>query len=416
MKFLSFSLTDTGKKRRNNEDAFINMAQIGLFAVADGMGGEQCGEIASQTAVDSITHFINENHAIIGAFEMNDSAENKTQVLNMLADSLRFANMKVFREAEKRNLQGKMGTTLTIFLAIDNAGFMVHAGDSRLYMIRGDEITQLSTDHTVSNDYKRQYGDAGEGFDERFAGILTKAVGIQEYVEPEKLTFTIVPFDRYLLCSDGLYNAYGNERENAEKLLMSREHDIEKESSFLSDAAGQLLDIAYENGASDNVSMVLVSAFSMDEEEVTGTKELIKKFDIVRNIDLFRNLDFKELLTVMERVEIRTYNRYDVISRIESPDRELFIILEGKVSSLRGSKHLKTFYEGDHIGEVAFLTEEKPQFNLFVDKPSSFLVIKRSVFIQMMNDNPALGVKLLWQLATVLARQTNSSIGLIKEE
>ena len=134
--------------------------------------------------------------------------------------------------------------------------------------------------------------------------------------------------------------------------------------------------------------MVLVSAFSMDEEEVTGTKELIKKFDIVRNIDLFRNLDFKELLTVMERVEIRTYNRYDVISRIESPDRELFIILEGKVSSLRGSKHLKTFYEGDHIGEVAFLTEEKPQFNLFWINRHHFCN-KRSVFIQMMNDNPA---------------------------
>jgi PPM family protein phosphatase len=416
MKFLSFSLTDTGKKRKNNEDAVLNVPGKGLFAVADGMGGEQCGEVASQKAVEAVEYFIKENHALISAFEMNGSSENKIQVLNMLADALRFANVQVFKEAQSRNLQGKMGTTLTIFLAIDNAGFMVHAGDSRLYMIRGDEITQLSTDHTVSNDYKRQYGDAGEGFDQRFAGILTKAVGIQEYVEPEKLTFTIVPDDRFMLCSDGLYNAYGSDRENAEQLLASKDHDIDTESEFLSDAAGQLLDIVYENGADDNISIVLVSSFGTDEEEVTGTKELIKKFDMVRNIELFKNLDYKELLTVMEQVEIRTYNRYDVISRIEAPDRELFIILEGKVSSLRGSKHLKTFYEGDHIGEVAFLTEEKPQFNLFVDKPSSFLVIKRSVFIQIMNDNPALGVKLLWQLATVLARQTNSSIGLIKEE
>lgn len=416
MKFLSSSLTDKGKKRKNNEDALINMPQIGLFAVADGMGGEQCGEVASEIAVNAVTHFVKENHAILSAFEMNDSQENKAQVLDMLADSLRFANTKVYREAEKRKLHGKMGTTLTIFLAIDNAGFMVHAGDSRLYMIRGDEITQLSTDHTVANDYKRQYGESGEGFDERFAGILTKAVGVQEYVEPEKLSLTIVPEDRYLLCSDGLYNAVSIDDEAVRKILSNRSHEFEMEEKFLATALPQLLEITYENGAPDNVTMLLVSVFSMDEEEVTGTKELIKKFDIVRKIELFKNLDYRELLTVMERVEIRTHNRYDVISRIESPDRELFIILEGKVSSLRGTKHLKTFYEGDHIGEVAFLTEEKPQFNLFVDKPSSFLVIKRSVFQEMVDDNPALGVKLLWELAIVLARQTNSSIGLIKEE
>jgi len=416
MKFLSFSLTDTGLKRKNNEDALINMPGAGLFAVADGMGGEQCGEIASETAVSAVKLFIKENHAVISAFEMNDSCENKAQVLNMLADSLRFANTKVYREAEKRKLHGKMGTTLTIFLAIDNTGFMVHAGDSRLYMIRGEEITQLSTDHTVANDYKRQYGESGEGFDGRFAGILTKAVGIQEYVEPEKLTFTIVPSDRYLLCSDGLYNATGDDNEQVWAMLKKRDHAEEKEDLFLSKTVSYLLEKVYENGADDNVSIILASVFSIDEEEVTGTRELIKKFDIVRKIELFKNLDYKELLTVMERVEIRTYNRYDVISRIESSDRELFIILEGKVSSLRGSKHLKTFYEGDHIGEVAFLTEEKPQFNLFVDKPSSFLIIKRSVFLQMVADNPGLGVKLLWELATVLARQTNSSIGLIKEE
>ncbi|HNW82462.1 MAG TPA: protein phosphatase 2C domain-containing protein [bacterium] len=416
MKFLSFSLTDTGLKRKNNEDALIDMPGTGLFAVADGMGGEQYGEVASETAVNSVKAYVKENRAVIDAFSMSETQENRNQVLNMLADALRTANTKIHREAEKMKLSGKMGTTLTVLLAVENTGFMVHAGDSRLYMIRGPEVSQLSTDHTVANDYKKQYGESDEGFDERFNGILTKAVGIQEYVEPEKLTFTIAPNDRYLLCSDGLYNALGPDQKSVLEMLCSREHEVENEDGFLSKASDRLLDIVYKNGAKDNITTVLVSAFSMDEEEVTGTKELIRKYDAVRKIELFEKLDYKELLAVMERTEIRTYNRFDVISRMEADDKELFIILEGKVSSLKGSKHIKTFREGDHIGEVAFLTEEKPQFNLFVDKPSTFLVIKRSVFSKLALDNPALGVKLLWQLATVLARQTNSSIGLIKDE
>lgn len=416
MKFLSFSLTDTGIKRKNNEDAFIDMPELGLFAVADGMGGERCGEIASETAVNCVRTYVKENAAIIDAFSMSESQENRSQVLNMLADALRVANTKVYREAEKMKLSGKMGTTLTILLTVENTGFMVHAGDSRLYMIRDAEISQLSTDHTVVNDYKKQYGETGEGFDERFNGILTKAVGIQEYVEPEKLTFTIAPNDRYLLCSDGLYNSLGSEEKSVMEILSSRDHKLENEDGFLSGVAGKFINMSYKNGAADNITMILISAFSMDEEEVTGTKELIRKFDAVRKIELFKNLDYKELLSVIERTEIRTYNRFDVISRIESSDKELLIILEGKVSSLKGSKLIKTFREGDHIGEVAFLSGEKPHFNLFVDKPSTFLVIKRSVFSQLVLENPSLGVKLLWQLAVVLAQQTNSSIGLIKDE
>ena len=159
MKFLSLSLTDKGLVRKNNEDSFLELPEIGLFAIADGMGGELCGEVASETAINSLRDFVTENRAVIDAFQMNPSAENKTQVLDMLADSLRNANAVVFKEALQRGIDGKMGTTLTVLLVLENTGFMVHAGDSRLYMIRNCEITQLSTDHTLINDYRKQVGD-----------------------------------------------------------------------------------------------------------------------------------------------------------------------------------------------------------------------------------------------------------------
>lgn len=414
MKFLSFSISDTGKKRKNNEDAFIERPDIGLFAVADGMGGERFGEVASALAVECIEKYVRENQTVINAFKYNGSKENRHQVLNMLADALRNSNTKVYREAEDRNVDGKMGTTLTALLTIDNTGFMVHVGDSRLYMIRGTDITQLSTDHTVANEYRMKYGESSEGFDPGFSSMLTRAIGIKKYVEPEKLTFTIVPDDRYLLCSDGLHNYFEKNRKEVNKLLTDRNNDPEKEDKYISSSVNSLLEIAYKGGADDNVTILMLSAFGVTDEEVTGTKTLLDEFAALRDIELFKNLDFKELLTVMENAEIRTYNRFDVVSRTNSRSKELFVIVEGKVSALKGSRHIKTFVAGDHIGEVAFLTGEKPMFNLFVDKTSTFLVLKREVFDKIISDNPALGIKLLWQLATALAIQTNSSIGLIK--
>jgi len=413
MKFLSFSISDTGKKRKNNEDSFIERSDIGLYVVADGMGGERFGEVASSMAVESIEKYVRENSTVIDAFKYNQSKENRHQVLNMLADALRNSNTKVYREAENRGVDGKMGTTLTALLTIDSTSFMVHVGDSRLYMIRGTDITQLSTDHTVANEYRMKYGESSEGFDPSFSSMLTRAIGIKKYVEPEKLTFTIVPDDRYLLCSDGLHNYFEKNQKEVDKLLTDRNHKPEKEDK-LSGSVNSLLEIAYRGGADDNVTVIMLSAFGVTDEEVTGTRTLLEEFEALRDIELFKNLDYKELLTVMESAEIRTYNRFDVVSRTNSISKELFVIVEGKVSALKGSKHIKTFVAGNHIGEVAFLTGEKPMFNLFVDKTSTFLVLKREVFDKIISDNPALGIKLLWQLATALAIQTNSSIGLIK--
>ncbi|MBP5591245.1 protein phosphatase 2C domain-containing protein [bacterium] len=416
MKFLSMSLTDKGLVRKNNEDHLLEVPELGLFAIADGMGGELCGEIASETAINALRDFVTENRAVIDAFQMNSSAENKTQVLDMLADALRHANAKVFKEASQRDIDGKMGTTLTALLVIDSTGFMVHAGDSRLYMIRHREVTQLSTDHTLINDYRKQFGDYSGIFDAKFSGILTKAVGIQEYVEPEKLTFAILPEDKYLLCSDGLYNGLGSDTPDFGAIFDTAFEDQQKEKERLKAAMRSLTDVVYQNGAPDNVSMILVSAFSVDEEEVTGTREFIKKFDKIRSIELFKDLEYRELLAVMAQVEIRTYNKYDVISKMSAADRELFIILDGKVSALKGSKLLKTFHSGDHIGDVAFLSGEMPAYNLFLDKTSSFLVIKKSAFDKIVAEEPIIGVKLLTQLATVLAKQTNIATGLISEQ
>ena len=416
MKFLSMSLTDKGLVRKNNEDHLLEMPELGLFAIADGMGGELCGEVASEIAVNTLRDFVTENRAVIDAFQMNSSAENKVQVLDMLADALRNANAKVFKEADKRDINGKMGTTLTALLVIDSSGFMVHTGDSRLYMIRQSEITQLSTDHTLINDYKKQFGDYSGVFDAKFSGILTKAIGIQEYVEPEKLTFAILPEDKYLLCSDGLYNGLECDTPDFGGIFDAPFEDSQKEKERLKEAMRNLTDIVYKNGAPDNVSMILVSAFSTDEEEVTGTREFIKKFDKIRSMELFKVLEYKELLAVMAQVEIRTYNKYDVISKMSAADRELFIILDGKVSALKGTKLLKTFRSGDHIGDVAFLSGEIPTYNLFLDKTSSFLVIKKSAFDKIVAEEPIIGVKLLTQLATVLAKQTNIAAGLINEQ
>lgn len=414
MKFLSHSITDTGKKRPHNEDRYLEIPEKGLFAIADGMGGGRHGEIAAQIAIDTLEIYVSENYSVIEAYRHTGSSMNRIAVLNMLVNAVQVANSNVFREAGKYNSASKMGTTLTLFMAVGSGGFMVHAGDSRFYLIREGEITQISSDHTVKGEYVKKYGKVPEGIAESFSNMLTTAIGISEFVEPEKITFDIMADDRFLLCSDGLHRYFDSKNfYGIMGRIASKNEDKERELDFITKISGDLLNFAYSGGAEDNISIMLISAVYTTDDEVAGSKGLQEKIDVIRNVSLFKTLTYAELLKVMEKAEIRTHNKYDIIPRKTSDERELLIILEGEVSALKKSKLIESFRAGDHIGEVSFLSEQDSNFTLFVDKPSTFLVLKKSVLKTLFQDHPGIGVKLLWEIGKILAQQTITSIDLL---
>lgn len=230
------ALTDRGIKRKHNEDAVVAVPAIGLWAVADGMGGHEAGDVASTM--------------VTAALAKVSRPDNFSVFVDQVEDALNAVN-QTLRDHSSREFEGRvMGATVVVMLATEGYGACLWAGDSRLYRLRGDDLEQISRDHSQV----QRLVDAGllsedEAEHHPNANVITRAVGGSSHLVVDVVMFDIVPGDRFLLCSDGLYNEVP--RDGIRDTLMAGTVDA---------AAQSLIDGAIAAGARDNVSVVVVSA------------------------------------------------------------------------------------------------------------------------------------------------------------
>jgi PPM family protein phosphatase len=242
------SATDVGRVRSNNQDSFL-VREGDLFAVADGMGGHQGGEVASALALQ-----------ILG--QAHDEPSTST-----LVRAVRSANQAVFDKAgSDPDLKG-MGTTLTALADIETQEGkrlgIVNVGDSRLYRVRDDRIEQLTDDHSLVASLVRQgriTAEEAESHPQR--NILTRALGIDEAVAVDSWEIEPVAGDRFLICSDGLFNEVDENR------LMATLRRFEDPG----DAARELVRLANEGGGRDNITAVVVDVVSAADAAPGGAE------------------------------------------------------------------------------------------------------------------------------------------------
>jgi PPM family protein phosphatase len=241
--------SDTGRQRRANEDAYFARAPV--FAVADGMGGAQAGEVASRIAAD--------------AFEPQLREEAPEQQLGRI---VRNANKRIHELAKADASRAGMGTTLTAALLRGEEISFAHVGDSRAYRWRDGELKQLTGDHSLVEELRRQGRLTDEqAVDHPQRSIITRALGPEPDVEVDTMTMPARAGDVYLLCTDGLTTMVGADR-IAELIA---------EAKDLDDAVRKLIAQANENGGRDNITAV---AFRIeeagardDDEEAQGDGE-----------------------------------------------------------------------------------------------------------------------------------------------
>ena len=229
-------VSDRGKKRRNNEDRFLLLHDHAVFAVADGMGGYNGGEIASTVAVDTVREAF-ENAAFSGELKSNRPLPRRGREL---ACSLMAANRAVLTVAQSKPELSQMGTTLVAarFSANKQRVYVANVGDSRCYRMRNGKLTQLTTDHNMLG-----LGDTGPTKNQ-----LYRAIGVKEGVDVDIVVDIPQPDDLYLLCSDGLTKMAGTDE--IEEILIA-EPDVEV-------ATHRLIELANLCGGRDNVTVVLV--------------------------------------------------------------------------------------------------------------------------------------------------------------
>lgn len=239
--------TDTGLKRDHNEDFIAWDAERGLALLADGMGGHNAGDVASRMSVESIGETLRETLEQ----PLPDSAEGDMSPLaSLLNQAVNAANSAVFAAGEENEQQKGMGTTLVALILHDDRVLAAHVGDSRLYCLRGRELSAVTLDHSLV----RQMMEEGimteeEAHDSPFTHVITQAVGARETVDAEIQEFAAQAGDIYLLCSDGLTDMV--EDGEIEETLVAAQGNWER-------AAQRLVDLANQQGGRDNISVVIV--------------------------------------------------------------------------------------------------------------------------------------------------------------
>jgi protein phosphatase len=241
--------THTGMVRSHNEDTIGSDPGIGLAVLADGMGGYNAGEVASGIAVALVTKQTRELLSRLGAAQ-GEQSERKSIAADILNDAILHANSSIFQAANSQPQYSGMGTTLVVALLSDNCINVAHVGDSRLYRLRGEELVQLTRDHSLL----QEQIDSGMITKEmarrsQNKNLVTRAVGIEPAVEPEINSFEVREGDTYLLCSDGLNDMV--EDDDIHLTLTSLQANLPL-------AANQLVQMANDNGGRDNVSVILV--------------------------------------------------------------------------------------------------------------------------------------------------------------
>jgi serine/threonine protein phosphatase PrpC len=245
----SFGLTDCGRRRPHNEDAFACDDALGLFVVADGVGGLAKGEVASREAIDQICGFVRqERGAIANLLNEPDRTDRRHAVRRLLESAVQSACYMVFGMGELDPTQRGMSTTISALLLAGDYGVVAQVGDSRVYRVRAGAGLQLTENHTLIN-YRLKRGLISEVEARTMKGqnVITRAVGHKDYVEVDTHEIDVAPGDRYLLCSDGLH-AY-LERGEVEALVS----EIPPEQ-----APARFVALANERGGRDNITVVLV--------------------------------------------------------------------------------------------------------------------------------------------------------------
>lgn len=235
MKLSVFGLSDIGVSRPNNEDVWIAMPEIGFFALADGMGGHQAGEVAAKEAIEHLS-------TSVQALCNGDPLERMLE----LKSAIEKANAWVYHLGKEREALQGMGTTLCCLIWTEEAIVYAHVGDSRIYRLRNSELELLTQDHSLFAKWLRAGKDSHTPFP--YKNVITKAIGTAPKAHPEVAIARREPNDLYFLCTDGLSDVLT--LKEIEKILLG--------SPDLETTSKRLIQKAKIKGSSDNITILMI--------------------------------------------------------------------------------------------------------------------------------------------------------------
>jgi protein phosphatase len=242
-------LTDVGRVREHNEDTIASDETMGLVVLADGMGGYKAGEVASEIAVLCITAELKEAVAFQRPGKIDLSLGMQAEA-RLILNAVKSANEVIYRVSQTQSQCAGMGTTLVVGLFTNNKLLVGHIGDSRMYRLRNEVLSQITVDHSLLQEQIRSGLITAEQAKYSVKkNLVTRALGVDPEVDLELNEFEVEVNDIYLVCSDGLSDVVDD---------ITIESTLNKLSSDLDCLAKALVQLANESGGSDNISVILI--------------------------------------------------------------------------------------------------------------------------------------------------------------
>ena len=237
--YVAAAVTDRGRKRPSNEDAFGYSVDHGIYVVCDGMGGAAAGEIASSLAVDEVLR------------KLACRADGVGTLLDAACEAITSANDVILTRAQRNQRLSGMGTTLVALAVEERRVWVLNIGDSRCYRLRGGRLEQLTLDHSLVEEQVRMGRMShSEALRSPLRNVITRALGTQNRVTPDCFEMQAEPGDTFLLCSDGLT------RELTDLSIQS----ILNVGGSLDERCARLVEAAKKAGGHDNITCILVQA------------------------------------------------------------------------------------------------------------------------------------------------------------
>jgi protein phosphatase len=243
----SAGLTDVGKKRKNNEDSLFLSDTQKLYVVADGMGGHQAGEVASSLVVETLWEYMKRFSGDEAGQELEQHDESLSLEANRLLSGIHLANKSVFQAAQSKSTYHGMGSTVSTVYFTNNTLITANVGDSPIYLVHNGKIEMLSVPHTVMAEQEALDPESARKLGREFRHMLTRAIGVNETVEPDISEIQCFRGDKLIICSDGL----------SEKVTKDEIHTIVKKERC-ENACRKLVDLANERGGEDNVTVIVL--------------------------------------------------------------------------------------------------------------------------------------------------------------
>jgi len=248
-------ISDVGRRRLANEDAYLVDDALGLYVVADGMGGHRAGEVASSEAIDALRGMVRDDEAQLAPVELlvpdlpmqNEAPTSLQAAMRVMERAVQAATYMVYGISQALPEHHGMGTTLSALLLRGHYAVVTQVGDSRIYRIRGWDVSQLTEDHTlVAWQMKKGLITAEQAKTSRQRNVITRAVGSKEYVQVDTHVVAVQPGDGFLLCSDGLH---GYVQPDELPSLFNLGLEL---------AAQRAVELANQRGGKDNITAIFV--------------------------------------------------------------------------------------------------------------------------------------------------------------